>query len=251
MELWPAIDLRGGRCVRLLQGDYERETVFAEDPVAQARAFVTAGARRLHVVDLDGARVGAPVQVDLVGKIVAAVGVPVQLGGGTRSRAAVAAWLDVGVSRVVIGSLAIQEPETFAALAREFPNRIVLGLDARDGRVAVHGWQETSAVTAVDVARRHAGLPLAAVVFTDIATDGMLTGPNLEALTDMIRATPQPVIASGGIASAADIRAVAAAGAAGCIVGRALYSGEVTLPEAVAAAESPGSGPPAAAGPDA
>jgi len=251
MELWPAIDLRGGRCVRLLQGDYERETVFAEDPVAQARAFVTAGARRLHVVDLDGARVGAPVQVDLVGKIIAAVGVPVQLGGGARSRAAVAAWLDVGVSRVVIGSLAIHEPETFAALAREFPNRIVLGLDARDGRVAVHGWQETSAVTAVDVARRHAGLPLAAVVFTDIATDGMLTGPNLEALTDMIRATPQPVIASGGIANAADIRAVAAAGAAGCIVGRALYSGDVTLPEAVAAAESPGGGPPAAAGSDA
>jgi phosphoribosylformimino-5-aminoimidazole carboxamide ribotide isomerase len=236
MELWPAIDVRGGRCVRLLQGDYDRETVFADDPVAQAQAFVAAGARRLHVVDLDGARAGVPVQVDLVGRIVAAAGVPVQLGGGARSRDAVAACLDAGVSRVVIGSLAIHEPETFSALAREFPDRIVLGLDARDGRVAVHGWRETSAVTAVDVARRHAALPLAAVVFTDIATDGMLSGPNLAALADMIAATPRPVIASGGIANAADIRAVAAAGAAGCIVGRALYSGAMTLPEAVVAA---------------
>jgi len=236
MELWPAIDLRGGCCVRLLQGDYDRETVFAEDPVAQAVAFVAAGAGRLHVVDLDGARAGVPVQLDLVGRIVAAAGVPVQLGGGARSREAVAACLDAGVARVVIGSLAIHEPELFTALAREFPGRIVLGLDARDGRVAVHGWQKTSAVTAVDVARRHAELPLAAVVFTDIATDGMLSGPNLGALAGMIRATPQPVIASGGIANAADIRAVAEVGAAGCIVGRALYSGGVTLPEAVAAA---------------
>jgi phosphoribosylformimino-5-aminoimidazole carboxamide ribotide isomerase len=236
MELWPAIDLRGGRCVRLQQGDYDRETVFADDPVAQAEAFVAAGATRLHVVDLDGARSGAPVQLEIVRRMVAAAGVPVQLGGGARSHAAVAACLDAGVARVVVGSLAIREPAAFAALVREFPGRIVLGLDARDGRVAVHGWLDTSGVAAVEVAHDTAGLPLAAVVFTDIATDGMLSGPNLEALDGMIAATPLPVIASGGIAGADDIRAVAAAGAAGCIVGRALYSGAVTLPEALTAA---------------
>jgi len=236
MELWPAIDLRGGKCVRLLQGDYDRETVCAEDPVAQARAFVAAGARRLHVVDLDGAKAGAPVQADLVGRMVAAAGVPVQLGGGIRSRDAVAAYCAAGVARVVIGSLAIEDPETFLAIVAEFPHRIVLGLDARDGRVAVRGWLETSELPAVDVARRYADTPLAAVVFTDIATDGMLSGPNLPALEEVVAATPLPVVASGGIANAADIRRVAEAGAAGCIVGKALYAGAVSLAAAAAAA---------------
>jgi phosphoribosylformimino-5-aminoimidazole carboxamide ribotide isomerase len=236
MELWPAIDLRGGKCVRLLQGDYDRETVCAEDPVAQARAFVAAGARRLHVVDLDGAKAGAPVQADLVGRMVAAAGVPVQLGGGVRSRDAVAAYCAAGVARVVIGSLAIEDPETFLAIVAEFPHRIVLGLDARDGRVAVRGWLETSELPAVDVARRYADTPLAAVVFTDIATDGMLSGPNLPALGEVVAATPLPVVASGGIANAADIRRVAEAGAAGCIVGKALYAGAVSLAAAAAAA---------------
>ena len=236
MELWPAIDLRGGRCVRLLQGDYDRETVCAEDPVAQARAFVAAGARRLHVVDLDGARAGGPVQAELVGRMVAAAGVPVQLGGGIRSRETAAAYLAAGVERVVIGSLAIEEPAAFAAIVAEFPRRIVLGLDARDGQVAVHGWLETSGIAAVDVARRHAAAPLAAIVFTDIATDGMLSGPNLPALREMIAAVHLPIVASGGIAGAADIRHVAAAGAAGCIVGKALYAGAVTLPAALEAA---------------
>jgi phosphoribosylformimino-5-aminoimidazole carboxamide ribotide isomerase len=236
MELWPAIDLRGGRCVRLLQGDYDRETVCAEDPVAQARAFVAAGARRLHVVDLDGAKAGAAVQAGLVEQMVKAAGVPVQLGGGIRSRQTAAAYLAAGVERVVIGSLAIEQPEEFAAIVAEFPGRIVLGLDARDGQVAVHGWLETSGLAAVDVARRHADSPLAAIVFTDIATDGMLSGPNLPALCEMIAAVPLPIVASGGIAGAADIRRVAEAGAAGCIVGKALYAGAVTLPAALEAA---------------
>ena len=185
MELWPAIDLRGGKCVRLLQGDYERETIFGEDPVAMARGFVTAGARRLHIVDLDGAKDGVPSQAELVGRMVAAAGVPCQLGGGIRSLETVGLYLAAGVDRVVVGSVAIESPELLTEMAAAFPGRIVLGLDARDGRVAVRGWLETSPLEALDVARRHAGLPLAAIVFTDIATDGMLSGPNLPALAAM------------------------------------------------------------------
>lgn len=236
MELWPAIDLRGGRCVRLLQGDYARETVFDDDPVAVARRFAAAGARRLHLVDLDGAREGEPVQAALVGRIVAAAGVPCQVGGGVRSATTAAAYLDAGVSRVVVGSLAVDAPDSFSELVSAWPGRIVLGLDARDGIVAVRGWRETGGTAAIDVARRHRSLPLAALVFTDIAKDGMLEGPNLEALGAMIAAAGIPVVASGGIASAADIRRVADCGAAGCIVGKALYTGAVTLAEALAAA---------------
>lgn len=236
MELWPAIDLRGGRCVRLLQGDYERETVFDADPVAVAMRFAAGGARRLHLVDLDGAREGGPVQAELVGRIVAAAGLPCQVGGGVRSVATAAAYLDAGVARVVVGSLAIDDPDAFSGLSSAYPGRIVLGLDARDGIVAVRGWRETGGTSALDVARRHATLPLAAIVFTDIARDGMLEGPNLAALGAMLAASSVPVVASGGIASAADIRRVAAAGAAGCIVGKALYTGAVTLAEALAAA---------------
>lgn len=236
MELWPAIDLRGGRCVRLLQGDYERETVFDADPVAVAMRFAAGGARRLHLVDLDGAREGGPVQAELVGRIVAAAGLPCQVGGGVRSVATAAAYLDAGVARVVVGSLAIDDPDAFSGLSSAYPGRIVLGLDARDGIVAVRGWREIGGTSALDVARRHAALPLAAIVFTDIARDGMLEGPNLAALGAMLAASSVPVVASGGIASAADIRRVAAAGAAGCIVGKALYTGAVTLAEALAAA---------------
>jgi phosphoribosylformimino-5-aminoimidazole carboxamide ribotide isomerase len=236
MELWPAIDLRGGRCVRLLQGDYERETVFDADPVAVAMRFAAGGARRLHLVDLDGAREGGPVQAELVGRIVAAAGLPCQVGGGVRSVATAAAYLDAGVARVVVGSLAIDDPDAFSGLSSAYPGRIVLGLDARDGIVAVRGWRETGGTAALEVARRHAALPLAAIVFTDIARDGMLEGPNLAALAAMLAASSVPVVASGGIASAADIRRVAAAGAAGCIVGKALYTGAVSLAEALAAA---------------
>ncbi len=237
MELWPAIDLRGGRCVRLLQGDYDRETVFGEDPVAMAKAFVAAGARRLHIVDLDGAKAGEPVQAELVSRMVAAAGVPCQLGGGVRSRDTVAAYLAAGVQRVIVGSVAIEHPALLEEIAVEFPGRIVLGLDAREGRVAVRGWLETSPLTAVEVAKRHEQLPLAAIVYTDIATDGMLSGPNLEALAGLMAAVRLPVVASGGVANADDIRRVARIGAAGCIVGKALYAGAVTLPEAVAAAD--------------
>ncbi len=235
MELWPAIDLRGGKCVRLLQGDYDRETVFGDDPVAMVRRFVAQGAKRLHIVDLDGAKAGQPVQADLIARMVAAAGVPCQLGGGIRSLETARAYAAAGVARLVVGSVAIEQPALLEELATALPGRIVLGLDARDGRVAVRGWLETSPLTAVAVAQRHEGLPLAGIVYTDIATDGMLAGPNLAALEEMIRAVKLPVVASGGIAKAEDLRQVARIGAAGCIVGRALYDGGLSLAEAAAA----------------
>lgn len=239
MELWPAIDLRGGKCVRLLQGDYDRETVFGDDPVAMVRRFVDQGAKRLHIVDLDGAKAGQPVQADLIARMVAAAGVPCQLGGGIRSLETARAYAAAGVARLVVGSVAIEQPSLLEELATALPGRIVLGLDARDGRVAVRGWLETSPLTAVAVAQRHEGLPLAGIVYTDIATDGMLAGPNLAALEEMIRAVKLPVVASGGIAKAEDLRQVAGIGAGGCIVGRALYDGGLSLAEAAAACGEP------------
>ena len=236
MELWPAIDLRGGRCVRLLQGDYDRETVFGDDPVEMARRFTAAGARRLHIVDLDGAKAGTPVQAELVGRMVAAAGVPCQLGGGIRSVETARAYVAAGVDRLVVGSVAIENPALLAELAHAFPGRIVLGIDARDGKVAVRGWLETSLLGAIDVAKRHEQLPLAGIVYTDIAKDGMMSGPNIPALAEMVRAVRLPVIASGGVSNARDIREAATAGAAGCIVGRALYEGSLTLAAAADAA---------------
>ena len=236
MELWPAIDLRGGRCVRLLQGDYDRETVFGDDPVEMTRRFIAGGARRLHVVDLDGAKAGTPVQAELVGRMVTAAGVPCQLGGGIRSVETARAYLAAGVDRLVVGSVAIENPALLAELANAFPGRIVLGIDARNGKVAVRGWLETSSLGAIDVAKRHEHLPLAGIVYTDIAKDGMMSGPNLPALAEMVRAVRLPVIASGGVSNAGDIRDAAAAGAAGCIVGRALYEGSLTLAQAADAA---------------
>lgn len=236
MELWPAIDLRGGNCVRLLQGDYARETVFGHDPVAMVGRFLAGGARRLHIVDLDGAKAGEAVQAELVRRMAAAAGIPCQVGGGIRTLEAAAAYLDGGLRRVILGSVAVEEPALLERLATAHPGRIVLGLDARDGRVAVRGWVDTSPLLAVDVAKRHADLPLAAIVYTDIATDGTLAGPNLVALDDMLEASSTPLIASGGIATLDDIRRVAALGCAGCIVGRALYDEAFTLPDAIAAA---------------
>jgi len=235
MELWPAIDLRGGKCVRLLQGDYARETVFGDDPLAMARQFVAAGARRLHIVDLDGAKAGEPVQIDLIERIAKAAGVPCQVGGGIRSLDTARRYAAAGVARIVVGSIAIEQPALLQAMATALPGRIVLGLDARDGNVAVRGWVETSRLTALEVARRSEHLPLAALVYTDIATDGTLGGPNLAALDEMIRGVKLPVVASGGIAEADDLTRVAGIGAAGCIVGRALYDGGLSLAAAAAA----------------
>lgn len=235
MELWPAIDLRGGCCVRLQQGDYGRETVFGKDPVKTVKQFVSSGSRRLHIVDLEGAKDGAAIQANLIGEMVAAAGVPCQVGGGIRSRNIIEAYLEAGVSRLVIGSVAIEHPTLFAELAMAFPHTLVLGLDAREGKLASRGWIETSTQQAVEVAAKSAELPLAAIVYTDIARDGMLQGPNLPALEAMVQASPHPVVASGGIADVDDLRAVAATGASGCIVGRALYDGGLTLSAAIEA----------------
>jgi phosphoribosylformimino-5-aminoimidazole carboxamide ribotide isomerase len=238
VEVWPAIDLRGGCCVRLKQGDYQQETVFGDDPAAMARHWVALGARRLHLVDLDGAREGRPVNLEAVGAILRAVEVPCELGGGIRSQETIAQLLGLGLKRLVIGTQAIRRPEWFRQMCRAFPGRLVLGIDARDGRVATDGWLETSEVAAVELAGQFAGEPIAAIIYTDIAADGMLSGPNLAAMAAMQAAVELPVIASGGVASGQDVARLAAAGMAGCIIGRALYEGTLTLPEALAAAES-------------
>ena len=233
MELWPAIDLRGGKCVRLVQGDYAKETVFDNDPIAVASRFVERGASRIHLVDLDGAKAGSDLQSDVVSQIVRSVAVGCQLGGGVRSFETAVKYFECGVSRLIVGSLAIEKTSEFERLARAFPGRFVLGLDARDGLVATRGWIETSSLLAIDVARRHEDLPLAAIVYTDIARDGTLLGPNIQALRIMIESVKFPVVASGGISSLDDIHLVRNTGAAGCIVGRALYDERFSLEDAI------------------
>ena len=240
MQIWPAIDLRGGKCVRLQQGDYDRETVFGEDPAQMARHWVAQGAEYLHLVDLDGARDGLPGNIESIRAILSAVRIPCELGGGIRSEETIGELLELGLSRLVIGTKALKEPDWFRMVCRRFPNRLVLGIDAREGRVATEGWLETSDVAATDMARQFAGEPIAALIYTDIATDGMLAGPNLAAMAEMQRAVDLPVIASGGVTTAADVAALARIPVAGCVVGRALYEGKLTLREALAAVRGEG-----------
>jgi phosphoribosylformimino-5-aminoimidazole carboxamide ribotide isomerase len=235
VQIWPAIDLRGGKCVRLKQGDYQRETVFGEDPAAMARHWVDLGAECLHLVDLDGARDGRPGNLASVEAILEAVDVPCELGGGIRSEEGIAELLDLGLARLVIGTRALKEPEWFRATCGKFPGKLVVGIDARGGRVATDGWLETSDVAAVDLARQFEGEPVAAIVYTDIATDGMMAGPNVEAMAAMQAAIDVPVVASGGVTTAGDVARLAAVPMAGCIIGRALYEGELTLPDAIRA----------------
>lgn len=235
MELIPAIDLRGAKLVRLEQGDYERETVYDADPARVAASFVAAGATRLHVVDLDGAREGrmrneAPIQAILS----AAGSVPLQLGGGIRSMERIEAVLALGVDRVILGTAALEEPDLVRASAQRFPGRIVLGLDAREGCIAIRGWQETAEVGVEEILQRFGDLPLAAVLHTDISRDGMLRGPNLAATSRLARLTQLPVIASGGVSSVEDLLELARTGViAGVVVGRALYTGAIDLEDAL------------------
>jgi len=231
MLIYPAIDLLGGKCVRLRQGDYNQETVFSEDPVAVALQWVEHGADRLHLVDLDGAKAGQPVNGEVIRRIAAAVKVPVQLGGGLRNRDHLAAIFDWGVQWGVLGSKALQDPAWVKTVATEYPERIVLGLDARNGFVATEGWLHTSTTMATELAQTVEDAPLFAVVYTDIARDGMMKGPNEPELQAMRAATRLPVIASGGISNLEQARRLAEAGTFGAIVGRALYEGTVTLPE--------------------
>ncbi|ADV62466.1 1-(5-phosphoribosyl)-5-((5-phosphoribosylamino)methylideneamino) imidazole-4-carboxamide isomerase [Isosphaera pallida ATCC 43644] len=240
MRILPAIDLKGGRVVRLRQGDYGRETVYGDDPVAWASHWRDEGAQELHLVDLDGAKDGHPVNFAAVRAILERVGLPCQLGGGVRDAATVASWLEAGVARVIVGTLALTQPELVRDLIAAHPGRVVLGIDARDGKVAARGWLDLSDVTARDLAARFEDLPLAAIVFTDIARDGTLEGPNFETTFDLARGTRHPVIASGGVSSLEDLRRLAQAEVqvAGCIVGRALYDGCFTLAQALEAART-------------
>lgn len=239
MELYPAVDLRGGRCVRLYQGDYERETVYHDDPVEQAREFAAAGTRWLHVVDLDAARTGHPVNRDHIARIVSSVDLRVQTGGGVRDEAAAAALFEAGVARVVLGTAALEQPALVARLAVRYP--IAVGLDARGREVAVRGWLKGSGQDLLDVARRFEDQGVQALVVTEIGRDGTLAGPDVEGLAAVLEATSLDVIASGGVGTLADLEVLAALRApgarrlAGVIVGRALYEGRFTVAEALRA----------------
>jgi phosphoribosylformimino-5-aminoimidazole carboxamide ribotide isomerase len=243
MEILPAIDLRGGQCVRLRQGDYNQETVFG-DPLEMARRFVGEGATRLHLVDLDGARAGRPINHEVVRRIVAAAGISCQLGGGIRDEAAIRLLLEtVGVERVIVGTQALKQPDWFRAMVQKFPRRIALGIDARDSMVATEGWLDVSKTPAIELARQYAGLEVAAVIYTNIANDGMMQGIDAATIGDLtaLARLGFPVIASGGVTTVDDVRKLADAARdephlVGAIIGRALYEGTITVAAAVAAA---------------
>jgi phosphoribosylformimino-5-aminoimidazole carboxamide ribotide isomerase len=235
--LFPAIDLKDGRAVRLQQGDMARATVFNDDPAAQAKIFVEQGFEYLHIVDLDGAFAGKPVNAAAVERILGAVKIPLQLGGGIRDQATIEAWLGKGIKRVIIGTAAVRNPALVKEAARAYPGRIAVGLDARDGKVAVEGWAETSTLSALDIAQRFEDAGVAAIIYTDVARDGMLKGLNLDATIALSEKISIPVIASGGLASIADVRALLEARARkleGAIAGRALYDGRLDAAQAIA-----------------
>ena len=237
--LYPAIDLKGGKVVRLRRGEMADATIYAEDPAEQARAFAAQGFSWLHVVDLDGAFAGKPANAEAVSRILGAAGMPVQLGGGIRRMETVEAWLTAGVARVILGSAAVKNPELVRQACREFPGRVAVGIDVRGGMVATEGWAETSTLSARDLALRLEDAGAAAIIYTDIERDGMLGGVNLDATRDLARALATPVIASGGIAALDDLvglKAAAAEGIAGAILGRSLYEGRIVPAEALALA---------------
>jgi len=231
-----AIDLRGGQCVRLRQGDYDQETVFGSDPAAMAQRWVSQGATYLHLVDLDGAKLGHPVNGESVRRIVETAGVPCQLGGGLRTEGDLADAFCWGVDRVVVGTKALKDPAWFERICQRFPGKIVLGIDAKQGQVATDGWLQVSHRSALDLARQYESWPLAALIYTDISRDGTLAGPNLDAIAELAAEVRLPVIASGGVSTLEDVRRLASLSLAGCIVGRALYEGRLNLAAAIAAA---------------
>ncbi|MBM2576981.1 1-(5-phosphoribosyl)-5-[(5-phosphoribosylamino)methylideneamino]imidazole-4-carboxamide isomerase [Jannaschia sp. Os4] len=235
MILYPAIDLKDGQAVRLLRGEMSAATVFNDDPAAQARSFAEAGCEWVHLVDLNGAFAGRPVNADAVEAILAAVDLPCQLGGGIRDMATIEAWLGKGLARVILGTVAVEDPDLVRAAARAHPGRIAVGIDARGGRVATKGWAEETDVMATDLAQRFEDAGVAAIIYTDIDRDGAMGGPNVAATEGLARTVSIPVIASGGVSSLDDLRALGATGAiAGAISGRALYDGAIDLGEALA-----------------
>ncbi|MEX0272597.1 1-(5-phosphoribosyl)-5-[(5-phosphoribosylamino)methylideneamino]imidazole-4-carboxamide isomerase [Leptolyngbyaceae cyanobacterium UHCC 1019] len=238
MNVIPAIDLLGGRCVRLYQGDYDQVQTYGENPVEVARQWQAEGATYLHVVDLDGAKAGQPVNLTAIEAIARAVDIPVQVGGGLRDRASVASLLNLGVRRIILGTIAVEQPDLVTQLCQEFPDQVVVGIDARAGKVATRGWLETSEVLATELAQRMAIAGAAAIIYTDIYRDGTMQGPNLEALRELAAAIDLPIIASGGVSSVRDLLSLLSLeplGVTGAIVGKALYTGEVSLKEAIRA----------------
>jgi len=241
MILYPAIDLKDGQVVRLKQGRFDEVTVYSEDPLAMAEQWVAAGAEWLHVVDLNGALEGKPVNTSVIETIMQGVEVPVQIGGGIRSQDTAEIYLTLGAGRIVLGTKALEEPALVEALAKEFPDRIAVGIDAKDGKVAVRGWKETADQNAVEVGKQLAALGAACIIYTDITRDGMLTGPNFEATQTMARESGLPVIASGGIASIDDIKRLKemeSDGVVGAILGRSIYENKFDLTEAIKLASS-------------
>ncbi|MBR8829936.1 MAG: 1-(5-phosphoribosyl)-5-[(5-phosphoribosylamino)methylideneamino] imidazole-4-carboxamide isomerase [Chroococcopsis gigantea SAG 12.99] len=238
MEVIPAIDILEGKCVRLYQGDYEQSQVFNDDPLTVARDWVSQGATRLHLVDLDGAKEGKQVNLSTISRIIESLPIAVQVGGGLRDRTSVEQLLDLGVKQVILGTVAVENPALVEELCQAFPGKIIVGIDARDGKVAVKGWLETSSVEATDLAGDMALAGAASIIYTDIHRDGTLAGPNLNALRELAHKIDIPVIASGGISSLTDLLSLLSlepAGVTGVIVGRALYTGNVNLREAIKA----------------
>ncbi len=236
MILYPAIDLKDGQCVRLYKGEMDQATVFSDDPAAQALAFQEAGCAWLHLVDLNGAFAGAPVNGAAVEEILSRVSVPVQLGGGIRDIATVESWLSKGLARVILGTIAVRNPDLVREAARLFPGKVAVGIDARDGMVAVEGWAETTNITVLDLAKQFEDAGVAAIIYTDIERDGAMQGPNVAATAALANAVSIPVIASGGVSSLEDLRALKESGAPlnGAISGRALYDGKISIPAATA-----------------
>ncbi|MDO5380445.1 MAG: 1-(5-phosphoribosyl)-5-[(5-phosphoribosylamino)methylideneamino]imidazole-4-carboxamide isomerase [Acidaminococcaceae bacterium] len=240
MIIFPAIDIRGGRCVRLTEGRFDQETVFADDPSEMAARWSAAGAEYLHVVDLDGALAGAGRNLPAIKKILEYASMPVQVGGGIRTLAAAAELLELGVSRVILGSAAVREPQLVAEACREFPGQVVVGIDAKDGKAAIEGWGVSGGIDAVELACKMAAVGVEHIIFTDISRDGKLSGVNVEATAALAQASGVKVIASGGVASVDDIRRLqqrAADGIEGCIIGKAIYTGAIDLREALRVAK--------------
>lgn len=237
MDILPAIDLIDGQCVRLVQGEYHKKITYKDDPVAQAAEFRDAGAEWLHVVDLDGAKLGRPINAEVVAMIAEQVPLKIELGGGIRNEDAIVKMLDAGVTRLILGSSAIKQFDWFAEMAEKYPHRLVLGLDARGSTIATEGWLQQAQQTVLDFARRAADLPLAAIIYTDISKDGMLAGPNIQRTQELVETVSLPVIAAGGVTTVDDVKTLKAAGVAGAIIGRALYEGTVALSDALAAAK--------------
>lgn len=237
MDILPAIDLREGKCVRLIQGQYHKQITYRDDPVAQARQFLDAGAQWLHIIDLDGARLGRPVNADVAAAIAREVPMKVELGGGIRDEQSIQQMLDLGLTRVILGTSAIKQFDWFSEMTRKFTGRLVLGLDARGSALATGGWLEQTGGNLLEFAKKASELPLAAIIYTDISKDGMLAGPNLQRTKELAGVVSVPVIAAGGVTTPEDIQNLKGTGVAGAVIGRALYEGTITIQQALKAAK--------------